>query len=266
MTMKNKYVRRSRISEAKIREIVRYVAADLTALQAAALSGLNRNTVNRLYRGVRERMRLACEAQRRLFGVVEVDESFFGARRVKGRRGARRLRQDRRLRHLRTAGLRLYRDRPGLARSPRSRASSAAGSTRALSSTPMGGAATTAWSISATVISALTIPRMNSCGAPSISTASRGSGAWQKSGSLSSRACRNTPSICILRRPNGDTTIATTTNTDACYSTYARTRSARHDPRINPHRRDRVRRAGPVTDCPGRGRACGRLSNSLLVR
>ena len=85
--MKNKYAKRARISEAKIREIVRYVAADLTALQAAALSGLNRNTVNRLYRGVRERMLLACEAQRRLFGVVEVDESFFGARRVKGRRG-----------------------------------------------------------------------------------------------------------------------------------------------------------------------------------
>ena len=38
--------------------------------------------------------------------------------------------------------------------------------------------------------------------------------------------------------------------------------SARHDPNINPPRRDRVRRAGPVTDCPGRGRACGRLSNS----
>ena len=85
--MKNKYAKRARISEAKIREIVRYVAADLTALQAAALSGLNRNTVNRFYRGVRERMLLACEAQRRLFGVVEVDESFFGARRVKGRRG-----------------------------------------------------------------------------------------------------------------------------------------------------------------------------------
>ena len=30
---------------------------------------------------------VACEAQRPLFGVVEVDESFFGARRVKGRRG-----------------------------------------------------------------------------------------------------------------------------------------------------------------------------------
>ena len=83
--MKNKYAKRSRISETKVREIVRYVAADLTALPA--LSGLNRNTVSWLYLGVRERMLLACEAQRQLFGIVEVDESFFGARRVKGRRG-----------------------------------------------------------------------------------------------------------------------------------------------------------------------------------
>ena len=78
---KNKHVKRSRLFEAKIREVVRYFAADLTALQAAALGGLNRNTVNRLCRALRERMLLACEAQRRLFGVVEVDESFFGARR-----------------------------------------------------------------------------------------------------------------------------------------------------------------------------------------
>ena len=74
--MKNKYAKRARISAAKIREVVHYFAIDLTALQAAALSGLNRNTVNRLYRALRERMLLACEAQRPLFGVVEVDESF----------------------------------------------------------------------------------------------------------------------------------------------------------------------------------------------
>ncbi len=85
--MKNKYAKRSRISEGKVRELVRYFAADLTALQAATLSGLNRNTVNRFYRGLRERILVACEAQRPLFGIVEVDESFFGARRVKGRRG-----------------------------------------------------------------------------------------------------------------------------------------------------------------------------------
>lgn len=40
-----------------------------------------------LPRALRERILLACEAQRPLFGTVEIDESFFGARRVKGRRG-----------------------------------------------------------------------------------------------------------------------------------------------------------------------------------
>ena len=38
--MKNLYVKRPRI-EARIREIIRYFAAELTALQATALSGLN---------------------------------------------------------------------------------------------------------------------------------------------------------------------------------------------------------------------------------
>ena len=112
--MKNKYAKRARISEAKIREIVRYVAADLTALQAAALSGLNRNTVNRLYRGVRERMLLACEAPApAVWGRRGRRELLRGAP-GQGPAGARRLRQDRRLRHLRAAGPRLDRDRPGL--------------------------------------------------------------------------------------------------------------------------------------------------------
>ncbi|HBS27936.1 MAG TPA: IS1595 family transposase, partial [Phycisphaerales bacterium] len=46
--MKNRYVIRSRISEARFRRFVRCVAADLTAVQIASLTGLNRNTVNRL--------------------------------------------------------------------------------------------------------------------------------------------------------------------------------------------------------------------------
>jgi transposase len=85
--MKNRYARRARISERQVRTLVRCFAADLTALQTAQLSGLNRNTVNRLYRGLRERVETACEAQRPLFGVVEVDESWFGARNVRGKRG-----------------------------------------------------------------------------------------------------------------------------------------------------------------------------------
>ena len=79
-------------SSGKVRESVRYFAADLIqrirppALQAATLSSLNRNT-NRFYRGLRERILLDCEARRPLFAVVEVDGGFFGARRVKGWRG-----------------------------------------------------------------------------------------------------------------------------------------------------------------------------------
>ena len=169
MAMKNKYAKRARISEAKIREIVRYVAADLTALQAAALSGLNRNTVNRLYRGVRERMLLACEAQRRLRrGRRELLRGAPG----QGPAGARRLRQDRRLRHLRAAGPRLYRDRPGLLK-----AHPPGHHSRPGSSTPMAGAATTAWSTSAMATSASTMPATSSPKAPSISTASKASGA-----------------------------------------------------------------------------------------
>ena len=62
-------------------------AADLTALQTAQLTGLNRNTINRIYRALLERIHWACEADRPFFGVVEVDESYFGATCVKGKCG-----------------------------------------------------------------------------------------------------------------------------------------------------------------------------------
>ena len=86
-SMKSRYARRAHVSERQIRALVRCFAADLTALQTAQLSGLNRNTVNRLYRGLRERIVTACEAQRPFFGIVEVDESWFGPRNIRGKRG-----------------------------------------------------------------------------------------------------------------------------------------------------------------------------------
>ena len=54
--MKNRYVIRARISEHVFRRFLRHVAADLTAVQIAQLTGLNRNTVNRLLACLRERM------------------------------------------------------------------------------------------------------------------------------------------------------------------------------------------------------------------
>ena len=87
MTMKNKYIYRSKVSEAKFRQLVRLFCVDLNASQIAQIANLNRNTVNRLLQGIRERIAFACEAESPVSGEVEVDESYFGARRVRGLRG-----------------------------------------------------------------------------------------------------------------------------------------------------------------------------------
>ena len=85
--MKNRYAIRARISEPQFLQIVRLFALDLDATQNAALSGLKRNTINRYLRGIRERIAEYCESQSPFSGEIEVDESYFGARRIKGKRG-----------------------------------------------------------------------------------------------------------------------------------------------------------------------------------
>ncbi len=87
MTRKNRYCCRSKISEAKFRQIVKLFAFDLTATQIAQVLGLNRNTVNRYLIAIREQIAKYCEHSSPFNGEVEADESYFGARRVKGRRG-----------------------------------------------------------------------------------------------------------------------------------------------------------------------------------
>jgi transposase-like protein len=87
MAMKNRYAIRARISEHQFRHIVRLFALDLDATQIAVLSGLNRNTINRYLRGIRERIAELCESQSPFSGEIEVDESYFGAKRIKGKRG-----------------------------------------------------------------------------------------------------------------------------------------------------------------------------------
>ena len=84
---KNKYARRSRISERKFRELIKYYALDLTALDIARLSKLNPNTVDRYLLLIRLLIAHICEEESPLSGEVEVDESYFGPRRVRGKRG-----------------------------------------------------------------------------------------------------------------------------------------------------------------------------------
>ncbi len=87
MTIKNKYANRSKISEKKFRQIVRLFCLDLDALQIASVTGLNRNTVNRYLKAIRQRIAIYCQERSPFSGEVEVDESYFGAHRIKGRRG-----------------------------------------------------------------------------------------------------------------------------------------------------------------------------------
>src|ERR1700722_11373574 len=87
MTGQNWYFRRSRISRRKFQLLLRLFCLDMEATKIAQLTGLNRNSVN-LYLGhFRERIAVLCEAESPLRGQVEIDESYFGGRRVRGKRG-----------------------------------------------------------------------------------------------------------------------------------------------------------------------------------
>jgi transposase-like protein len=85
--MKNKYVYRSHILEAKTRQVIKCFALDLTATQTAEMVGLNLNTVDKLFSKIRIRIFENSCKDSPITGEYEADESYFGARRVKGKRG-----------------------------------------------------------------------------------------------------------------------------------------------------------------------------------
>jgi transposase len=84
---KNRYYRRSRISERVFRRLVKAFAMDLTATDAAELTGLSLRSVNPIYLKLRRRIAAHCESASPFRGEVEIDESYFGPRRVRGKRG-----------------------------------------------------------------------------------------------------------------------------------------------------------------------------------
>ncbi len=85
--MKNKYIHRAHISEVKTRQLIKCFALDLTATQTAEMIGLNLNTVDRIFSKIRIRIFENIQTPISAQGEFEADESYFGPRRVKGRRG-----------------------------------------------------------------------------------------------------------------------------------------------------------------------------------
>jgi len=60
----------------------------LTSSQIAQLSGKSRNTINKILKALRTRIAEHCEQESPFDkGEIELDESYFGARRVRGKRG-----------------------------------------------------------------------------------------------------------------------------------------------------------------------------------
>ena len=87
MQLANRYYKCSKISEVKFRYLLRLFALDLTASDAARLTGLSVRTVSAVYRCLRRRLQTWCPVPAELDGAVELDESYFGPRRVRGKRG-----------------------------------------------------------------------------------------------------------------------------------------------------------------------------------
>ena len=89
MIRKTLYRKKSRIWDAKIREIVRYFSLDFTSDITANLTGLNPKTTQDWYRYLRKAISVLCEAEKAEVwtGSIEIDESYFWPTRVRWKRG-----------------------------------------------------------------------------------------------------------------------------------------------------------------------------------
>ena len=84
---KNRYNYRSRITEKVFRRLTKAFSMDLTATQAAELTGLSVRSVNPIYLKIRVRLAEFCENPNPFPEEIEIDESYFDPQLVRGKRG-----------------------------------------------------------------------------------------------------------------------------------------------------------------------------------
>lgn len=87
MVYKNRYYKHSRIAEKNFRRIIRYFSLDFSASDTARLTGISVRSINNIYIKLRYRLAEECEKHSYLAGQIEVDESYFGPKRIRGKRG-----------------------------------------------------------------------------------------------------------------------------------------------------------------------------------
>lgn len=82
------YYRCAKISEQKTRQIIKYFDLDLTFNKTALLTDITYKSVKQIYLKIRARIAEEADRASPFTGCkIEVDESYFGARRVRGKRG-----------------------------------------------------------------------------------------------------------------------------------------------------------------------------------
>lgn len=84
---KNKYYHRSHISEATFRQLLRCFALDLNAYETSELTGISHRSCKVIYAKLRLHIARFCIDNPMQSGEFELDESYFGAKRIRGKRG-----------------------------------------------------------------------------------------------------------------------------------------------------------------------------------
>ena len=75
----------SKLSDYKVKKIVRFFCADVDATKTSILLGFNRKTINRYYLIFRECIYIKQTIDKEQFyGTVELDEAYFGHKRMRG--------------------------------------------------------------------------------------------------------------------------------------------------------------------------------------
>ena len=85
--MKNKYCKRSRLTEYQFRLVLQYFCDDFDTVKTARRIGISRESLTVYFGKIRERIAHLAENDTQLSGEIEVDESYFGAKRIRGKRG-----------------------------------------------------------------------------------------------------------------------------------------------------------------------------------
>jgi len=76
---------KAKISKYKLKILIKHFCIDILASNTSELTGINRNTVNRYYTIFREIIYIMqINDLLKIRGKAEVDESYFGARRIRG--------------------------------------------------------------------------------------------------------------------------------------------------------------------------------------